>query len=182
MKHLVAMLVFLSFISVGCKKEKQAEAHNNPPVNNDSYLPMEVGNYWKTNDQNYTEIRGTKTIHDQLFYEFFSLVGGDAVSVRYLRINENGDLIEMYPDGSSTVYTHAKFNAEVGDIFYTTGEEDWNDYMVKLIEKEDDVIKFEWDMAYHPNLKGHKFYHSYKKGFGYFGHKEIKIGDDIYRF
>ncbi len=186
MKHLVTMLVFLSFISTGCKKEKQVETYDNPPLNNESYLPMQVGNYWKINDQNYTKILGTKTISDQLFYEVVSLIGGDAGSVQYLRINDDGDLIEMYPDGSSTVYTHAKFNAEEGGIFYTTGRGDLSDNMVKLVEKKDDIIKFEWDMVYHPNMKGHKSYRSYKKGLGFFEeinpYTEIKIGEDIYRF
>ncbi|GAB3425990.1 hypothetical protein GCM10027516_29350 [Niabella aquatica] len=149
----------------------------------DSYLPMEVGNYWRTNDENYIKITDTKMIDNGLFYEFSSRIGGDVFGKNYYRIDKDNNLIEKFPDHPGSVYTHAKFGAKVGDVFYTTGKKDWNDLYVKITYKGDEQITFEYDMINHPNLKGQKSYRSFKRGFGFAQNwKEVKIGDKVYKF
>src|SRR3982751_758253 len=89
-KSLSFILISLAILS--CQKNK---AQNKAA---DSFLPMQIGNLWYMNAQSYTEIKDTVRINKKLFYKFYSLVGGDAVSTVYLRIDEQNKLIEGYPD------------------------------------------------------------------------------------
>lgn len=132
----------------------------------ESFMPMQIGNSWKMGDHTYTEIQDTLRIDNKLYYKFYSLVGGDATDIKYLRMDENNELLESYPDQPKKVYTHAKFNAKVNDEFYTLGDKSQNDYKVKVTEKTDKKMTFEFDMVYHPNLKGNTHKVSYIKGSG----------------
>lgn len=177
------LFVFTAFIlvAVGCNKDKEPAQPVYPTEG--SYMPMEVGNYWRMNDENFTRITATTEINGKLFYEFSYRVGGDVFGKSYYRIDEDNSLIGSYPDDPTSIYTHAKFNINVGEGFYTTGKKDWNDYYVKLFEKDKDIITFEYDMVYHPNLKGQKIYRSFRKGIGFVDSwKEVKIGDKVYKF
>jgi hypothetical protein len=149
----------------------------------DSFFPLEVGNYWKINDQNYTEIRDTVRIGGKSFYELYSIVGGDATSTVYYRLDEENNLIEGYPENPSEHYLHAKFNADVGEVFYTLNDKTVNDYQVTVKSKSDSSIVFEFDMVYHPNLKGQKHLVEYIRGIGRKDiWKEIRINGIIHRF
>lgn len=153
------MLVMFSSCQQGVTTAKELNA-------SDSFMPMQIGNSWKMGAQNYTQIQDTLRIGNELYYKFYSLVGGDAVDIKYLRINEKNELLEAYPDQPGKIYTHAKFNAKVNEEFYTIGDRSENDYKVKVTEKSDKKITFEFDMAYHPNLKGSTHKVSYIKGLG----------------
>lgn len=134
-----------------------------------SFLPMQVGNLWKIGEQNYTTIQDTLKIDGERYFKFYSLVGGDAVDIKYLRINGANELLEAYPDQPKKTYIHAKFNGKVGDEFYTLGDQSTNDYKVKLIEKTAERMTFEFEMVFHHNLKGSKHKVSYVKGTGFDG-------------
>ena len=66
--------------------------------NGESFLPMQIGNYWKNNDDNYTEILDTLRIQGDLYYKFYSLIGGDGILIQYLRIDNEQNLIRSHPD------------------------------------------------------------------------------------
>jgi len=149
----------------------------------DSFYPMNIGNYWKVNKDNYTEIVDTISIEGDLFYEFNTLIGGKDRYKKYLRIDENNNLIGKHPDDTTgKVTTYAQFNSSTGDTFYTRNDTSVSDCQVVVIYKTDDTIKFEFDRIYHPDLKGSKFIRAYKKGFGLIRDncKEAFIDSQVY--
>lgn len=174
MKKTILQWLLLPFLLVACKTAKM---HNDA---GQSFLPMQVGNYWKMDAQNYTEIQDTMRIDGKLYYKFYSLIGGDAVSTAYLRIDENNHLLESWPEASSKEYTRAMFNSKVGDSFFTLNDHTANDYKVTVIEKSDKKITFSFDMGYHENLKGRPHQVTYMKGVGLEENwKSIKIDGKI---
>ncbi|NEU07604.1 hypothetical protein GZH53_04690 [Flavihumibacter sp. R14] len=179
MKLLILPLIVISMLVTSC--EKQATVLKEIS-SSESFLPMEIGNYWRNGDDNYTEIQDTVRINNKLFYKFYSLIGGDAISVQYFRLDEHNQLWESTPGGTGKEYLHAKFDARVGDTFFTMNDvQDWNNYKVKLIEKSETKRVFEWDMVYHPNLKGHPHTVTYIKGKGFEGPwQSIRISGVVY--
>jgi hypothetical protein len=167
-KCLSFILISLFMLSCQTKKDQHLAA--------DSFLPMQIGNLWYMNAQSYTEIQDTVRINKKLFYKFYSLVGGDASSTVYLRIDEHHKLIEGYLDSPLKTYTRADFSAKKGDKFFTTGEKDENDNEVTVVQKSDHEITFSFDPIYHPNLKGHPTLVKYIKGKGWADeYQKIKI-------
>ncbi len=163
MKTHSLMYLLIILVIPSCKVKKTAA----PPVAaTDSFMPMQIGNRWSHGAHSYTEIRDTVRIDKKLYYKFYSLIGGDAVSTKYLRIDENNQLLEAFPDQPGMIYLHAKFNASVNDEFYTLNDKSTNDYKVKLVEKTADKRTFEFDMVNQPNLKGDTHKVSYLKGIG----------------
>lgn len=141
-----------------------------------SFLPMKIGNQWTIDSQNYTEIQDTLRMDGKLYYKFYSLIGGDAVSTAYLRIDENNQLMESWPEAKGKEYTRAKFNGQIGDSFFTLNDGTANDYKVTVIEKTDTKITFSLEMIYHDNMKGESHKVTYIKGQGLDeGWKSIKI-------
>lgn len=172
MKYFFITLL-LSLFFVGCTKKK---------INDSSkyFLPMQIGNYWKKNPQNYTEIQDTLTIDDKLYFKFYSLTGGDAESTSYLRIDENNQLIESWPSEPAKEFIHAKFDGKEKESFFTLNDQTTNDYKVTIINKTDKKITFSFDMIYYPKIKGHPHQITYIKGQGladYWSH--IKINGNI---
>lgn len=173
--YLMYLLIILAIPS--CKMKKAAVQH---VAAADSFMPMQIGNRWAHSASSYTEIKDTVRIDKKLYYKFYSLVGGDATDIKYLRIDEQNQLLESYPDQPGVVYTHAKFNANVNDVFFTLNDKSTNDYQVKLVEKTADRRTFEFDMANQPNLKGSTHRVSYLKGVGLDdGWKNIKVNGKI---
>lgn len=148
---------------------------------NDSFLPMTIGNYWKNNEENFTKIIDTLRIQGDLYYKFYSLIGGDGINTQYLRIDDNLNLIETYPDNPDSKYIHAKFNAQLGSTFWTMDNQSVNDFKAKMIEKEESSRAFEFQRVYHPDAKD-KHIVKYIKGRGWGGFKEIKIDEAIFTF
>ena len=170
------IVTFLLIIISGCRKEHTTVV----PFNSDSYLPMKIGNYWKINSDNYTEIKDTIRIKGFLFYKFYSLIGGDGLAIEYLRIDENNDLIEKIPDHPEVTYTHAKFSSKIGNKFYFEDTAPLN-YLVTVIYNKQDIIKFEFKNISRPELGG--YIKSYKKGMGFVGNwKEVRINETTYKF
>jgi hypothetical protein len=160
MKNFFIILILLLLFSVGCTSNKTKDSSQ-------SFLPMQIGNYWKKNVQNYTEIKDTVTIGGALYFKFYSLAGGDAESTSYLRIDENNQLIESWPSEPTKKYIHAKFDGKVKESFFTLNDQTTNDYKVTIINKTDEKITFSFDMIHHPNLKGHPHQITYIKGQGF---------------
>lgn len=163
MKTIQLLSFFLLLAFSSCQQKAMIAKE---PLASDSFMPMQIGNSWKMGDHSYTEIQDTLSINKKLYYKFYSLVGGDAIDTKYLRVNENNELLEAYPDQPNKIYTHAKFNAKLNEEFYTLGDQSVNDYKVKVTEKTDRRMTFEFDMVYHPNLKGSTHKVSYIKGLG----------------
>lgn len=167
-------LIAITLLFSSCKKDKTVENIDH------SFLPMQVGNLWYLNDQNYTEIKEKITIDSKVYYKFYSLVGGDAISTVYLRIDEKNRLVESYPTDPTKIYIRADFNANVGDKFFTTGDQGYNDYEVTVVKKTATEMTFSYDAIYHPNLKGHPHQVSYIKGKGFPGNwKKLVINGNI---
>lgn len=166
-----SLIFFLAFILISsCKKDKIQQ----PEV--DSFLPMQIGNLWWVSDQSYTEIQDTVRINNKLFYKFYSLIGGDATSTAYLRIDEQNRLVESAPGLPLKVYIRADFSAEIGDKFFTSGDKDYNDKEVTVVQKTNTEMSFSFDPIYHPNLKGHPSQIKYIKGKGWADNwKKLKI-------
>ncbi len=177
-------LVTIVLTLIGCNDEFYNEnEERSDQYLSDSFLPMSVGNYWKINEQNYTEIMDTVRIEGDLYYEFYSLTGGDASSTKYLRIDHDNNLIERIPANTEWRYVRAKFNAPAGHKFYTLNSETVNDYEVTVVSNNDDTVQFSFDMVYHPNFKGHPHMVSYKKGLGLIENwKEVKIDSTVYTY
>lgn len=177
MKTSYLMYLIIILTIPACKMKKTAMQ---PLAAADSFMPMQIGNKWSHGANSYTEIQDTVRIGKQLYYKFYSLVGGDASDTKYLRIDENNQLLESYPDQPNVVYVHAKFNASLNDVFFTLNDKSTNDYQVKLVKKTPDRRTFEFDMVYHPNLKGSTHQVSYVKGIGLDdGWTSIKINGKI---
>ncbi len=173
----------------GCSQDSSDMAEENVQIktgtdasSSDSYLPIAIGNYWRQDDGNYISITDTLRIGELLFYKFESLTGYDAYGTQYLHLDKNDDLIERWSTSSDQIYLHAKFGSKVGTKFHTRDDGTVNDYEVSLKSHDNDIIEFEFDMVYHPLLKGHKHSVTYKKGLGFTGWKEIRIEDIVYRF
>ncbi|KIA93704.1 hypothetical protein OC25_11685 [Pedobacter kyungheensis] len=172
---LILALIALLFIGA-CKKKATEQAPS------DSFLPMQVGNLWYLNDGSYTEIKDKVMINNKPYFQFYSLIGGDAISISYLRIDEKNRLIESYPDAPLKIFLRADFNASVGDKFFTTGDKDYNDNEVTVIQKSDTEMTFSFDAVYHPNLKGHPHPVKYIKGKGFPGNwKKVVINGVVYQ-
>ena len=154
MKKTILQWVLLPLLFVACKAPKM---HNDTTQ---SFLPMQIGNYWKMDAQNYTEIQDTMRIDGKLYYKFYSLIGGDAVSTAYLRIIDNNQLKESRPEATGKQYTRTKFNSKIGDSFFTLNDQSTNDYKVTVIEKTDKKMTFSFDMVHQDNMKGQKPYNN----------------------
>jgi len=174
--------LYIAFLGVfllinGCEKNNQLY----PDTSDESFLPMQVGNYWKLNDLNYTEITDTVRINGELFYKFYSLIGGDAIATEYLMIDNNQNLFGSDPDTPEFKFLHAKFNANVGDVFYTLNDSSVNDYRVEVVKINDSEIEFKYQMIYHPALSEHSV--TYIRGIGKEDNwKEICIDGTVYYF
>ena len=174
-KTFLPLLVFPLLI-VSCTMQDKNQNKNA----SESFMPMQIGNYWKVDAQNYTEIKDTLGIDGKLYYEFYSLVGGDAVSKVFLRIDENKQLVESWPSSEGKIYVRAQFDGKLNDNFFTLNDKPTNDYKVTIVEKSDRKMTFSFDMIYHDNLKGQPHQETYIKGQGFDGNwNEIKIDGKI---
>lgn len=154
---------------------------DSPKVSEESFLPMHIGNYWKLNDENFTEIVDTVRIQGDLYYEFYSLTGGDGVGTKYLRIDDQQNLIGTYPDNPEFTYIDAKFSADLGSTFWTIGDQSINDFKVNVIEKEKSSRAYEFQTVNQPNGDG-KHIVKYTWGLGWDDYKEIKINGKLFSF
>ena len=173
----ICQFLFISCLLAACtsqnKKSPDADA-------SESFLPMQIGNYWKTDAQNYTEIQDTVTIGKHLYYKFHSLTGGDAVSDVYLRIDQDNQLRESWPSSPNKEYIRAKFNGKLHENFFTLNDQTSNDYKVTISKKTADRMTFSFDMVYHDKIQGYSHQETYIKGQGFEGNwTSIKINGKI---
>lgn len=181
MNKILILALCCTLFLMGCSKNGSDVDETIDPSN--SFLPMQIGNYWRVDEGNIISITDTLRIDGDLFYKFESLWGYDVVGTEYLRLDKDNNLIERSPLYPESVSLRAKFNAAVGTKFFTLNNQTVNDYEVTLKSIENDVITFEFDMVYHQNLKGHTHIVAYKKGLGFVDNwTEVKIGNVIYKF
>ena len=175
-KYLRIILIGILVLAIGCKEDDE------PSYNNEeSFLPMHIGNYWKNDEENFTEIIDTLRIEGNLYYKFYSLIGGDGISTQYLRIDENQQLIESYPNSPNDIFIHAKFSADKGSTFWTLNNQSVNDFKVTVLKKENTLRTFEFQRMYHPNANDSHTV-TYVKGLGWNNYKEVKIDGTLYTF
>ncbi|WP_207421363.1 hypothetical protein [Desertivirga brevis] len=179
MKRILFLLSIVTAVFTSCQKD----VYQSPLTpESDSFMPLQIGNYWRVDSQNFSEIQDTVRIKGQLYYKMFSLTGGDAMSEDYLRIDANNNLISSSPRFPEIQYIRARFGANVGDTFQTLEDQSYNDYKVSVVEKSPTKMTFSFDMIYHPNFKGHPHTVTYIKGLGLQGGwKEIKINGKVYK-
>lgn len=176
MKKTFLLLLIIPLLLVACMMQNK----NQNEKATESFLPMQIGNYWKVDAQNYTEIKDSLRIDGKLYYEFYSLIGGDAISKVFLRMDENQQLVESWPSSKRKDYVRAQFGGKLNDSFFTLNDKSTNDYKVTIVEKSDRKMTFSFDMIYHDNLKGQPHKESYIKGQGFDGNwNEIKIDGKI---
>lgn len=178
MKLFLFPLLLLSLVVTSCRDEK-IEIEKTGPA--ESFLPMEIGNYWRNKDL-YTRILDTVRFDGRLYYKFLSVISNDMLFQEYLRIDDKKQLWSGNSDNSGKEYLKARFNAKLGDTFYILNDQSWNDYQVKLIEKSETRRVFEFDLVYHPYLKGQKHNETYIKGKGFDGTWDsIRISGVVYK-
>lgn len=165
-KKMLFQLAILPLLFTACNLQKKKDLVTEASR---SYLPMQIGNYWKNNEQNYTEIQDTLKINGETYYKFYSLIGGDAISITYMRIDKDNQLWESYPSQPHSKYLKARFNGKVNESFFTLNDKSVNDNKVTITEKTDKKMTFSYEMIYHPNLKGQPNAVSYIKGQGFDG-------------
>ena len=172
----------LSF--TGCEYNEIVKSIDSYQYHSDSFFPMAIGNYWRANDENYTEITNVILIEGVLYYKVHSLIGGDVSSTEYLRIDDENNLIMSYPN-ATWKYVRAKFNSSIGDTFFTLNDSSYSDLKVTTISKSDDAMEFEYQRVYddHPFLISDKYNMTYKKGLGPVANwKEVRIDGIIYKY
>jgi hypothetical protein len=176
------LLLIAAIITFNACKKENVNADGKPVTGSSSFYPMQIGNYWKMSNNDYTEITDTLRISGKLFYRFQSLIGGDAMSTRYLRIDENQDLVEASSLSSGELYTQAKFGARVGDVFNTSNDGSGNNFAVKVVVKSDIKMSFTLD-AGHTNFETLTSNVTYYKGIGPDDkYKAIKINGKVYNY
>lgn len=148
MKKSFLSFLCLALLIVSCTMQNKNHNENA----SGSFIPMQIGNYWKVDAQNYTEIKDTLRIDGKLYYQFYSLVGGDAVSKVFLRINEKKSW--QNPGLLQKVRNTSVLNLEgMLMIAFTLNDKTTNDYKVTIIEKSDRKMTFSFDMIYHDNFE-----------------------------
>lgn len=168
-----SLFYLLFFLLISCQTQETKNAATNT---SESFLPMQIGNSWKNDEQNFTEIKDTVKINGETYYQFNTLVGGDALATTFLRIDEKQQLWESWPDNPEKKYLHAKFGAGLNETFYTLGDKSTNDYLVTVTEKSPERMTFSFTMVNHPDLNGPSHTVTYTKGKGYEDNwKEVKI-------
>lgn len=164
--YLIVLAVFMS-----CKSSTSNQVDKSL-----GYLPLQVGNYWEYDDRNYIEIKSKKEIEGHVYYEFYKLMGGDAFSIEFLRIDFNDNLVGISEDDPNFKYTRAKFNLNKNDVFCTIGDGSINDALVTVTEKTEDKMTFRNEL-----VSGVVYTETFVKGIGFYDEdlKEIRIGGKV---
>lgn len=172
------MLIIIGLINscyLHCSKSRKVNNHNFPINTQNEYLPLQIGNYWKIDDNNYRKIIDTVYIENKKYYKFSIITGGDVESIRYLRINKSNMLLEAFPNKPGYIYTEAQFNKQKGEIFFTSHDTCVNNKKVTVINKNNSIIRFRYDLLA-PNNGSYTV--TYKKGIGWCdNYKQIKINN-----
>lgn len=158
---LIVLGILIISINLSCNKDEPLNLVSDQP-----YLPMQIGNYWKYDASNYTEIVDTIRIQGHLYYEFYTLTGGDSELTDYLRMDKDGNLIASSPQYPDLQILLAKFNAASGDTFWTRNDQTINDKKATVIEKDNMTMSFEYQNFY-GLTETPPYTVSFKKGFGW---------------
>ena len=177
MKHHVLIVLALLFIVTftSCESDNEASSEEN-------WLPLEIGNYWKKGEYVLYEVVDTVRIDGDLFYKIQMQFSYDEGGTKYLRIDENQNLIEKFPNNPGTQSLRAKFDIELGDTFYQNDNNPGSDFLGTLMERTDSIMSFRFQRVNHPTLTD-EHTDIYINGLGWwYDWEEIKIGEDVYFF
>jgi len=153
-----------------------------PITTSTSFYPMQIGNYWKTDAQNYMEIQDTVRINGKLYYKFHYATGGDVIGLEYLRIDENQYLVEANPNDTSLNY-QANFGANVNDTFHSLNIQNINNHLIKVTYKSATKMTFQIDVFNNNFASAQTIANTYYKGIGPDGnYTTIKINGIVYNY
>jgi hypothetical protein len=177
MKKLSTLLLTL-FILVSCSSDDDVS------VPEASFLPMSIGNYWKYDDDTFTEITDTLRIQGNLYYTFTS-VDYDTGLIRYLRMDENSQLIESHPLTPNKQSIVAKFNVEVGTEWWTDEDGEYPNKRTLVIKNDTRRAIYlqsyrNWDIDPSPRLIGYSVT-EYFAGIGW-RYPEVRIDGEVFYF
>lgn len=177
MKHniliVLALLFIVSFSSCESDNEESSE---------ENWMPLEIGNYWKKGEYVRSEVVDTVRIDGDLFYKIDMRLSLDELGTMYLRIDENQNLIEKFPNNLGYQSLRAKFDIELGDTFYQNDNNPGSDFLGTLMERTDSIMTFRFQRVNHPTLTD-EHTDVYINGLGWwYDWDEVKIGDDVYFF
>ena len=185
MKTILAFCT-LCLLAAGCN-----DSGSVPPLSGSDYLPLEIGNYWKVDDDNYVEVTGTEQLNGQTFFVLRSRNGSAAdPGFReydlYFRVDEQANLIQGFKNSTYSKVV-ANFNLEKGQK-----ADDMENPTVTV--KTADLITFRYDCMVCSAYPSY-YYATFLKGRGFaernfmlarnFGlvqkFTEIKIGGNVYK-
>lgn len=177
MKKLSTLFLTLLFL-VSCSSDDDV---TEPQA---SFLPMSIGNYWKHDFDTFTEITDTLRIQGNLYYKFDGQ-DYDYGWTRYLRIDENAQLIESHPLTPDKQYIIAKFNAEVGTEWWTDQNGQYPKKRTLVIKNDDRRVIYQqsyrnWDIDPSPRLIGYSVT-EYFAGIGWKS-PEVSIDGEVFYF
>ncbi|MDO1451600.1 hypothetical protein Q0590_35335 [Rhodocytophaga aerolata] len=173
----VSVLVHAVLLYSSCNKDATPNSHT-------PYFPLQIGNYWQSNEKNYIKVIGKKKIAGNEFYVLAARIGGDSRDTMYYRIDDKLNLIQAhFRKQTPTVIflTKAKFNAQIGDMFYTTSMDDPANELVEVVEKSEDKIKFKYSRSNSEHTTS--YFVEYKRGLGVVDNfKQIRVNGSLYTF
>lgn len=185
MKINLLLVMTLSLVCFACQSAKDCCSF---PSN---YLPLQVGNYWKVNDEDYVEIVGKVQLNDGEYFELYSFikdVPDRSFQTRsiYLRIDDKQNLIQGYKNNNFTNII-VNFNMREGDELDNVDK-------VTVLEKNSEKMRFRHNClvcsftpSFHEStfLNGHGFAERnffLASNFGLIRpFKEVKINGVVYK-
>ncbi|MDJ1483295.1 hypothetical protein QNI16_22545 [Cytophagaceae bacterium YF14B1] len=128
----ILLFSILSIIVLSCKNTEP------DPIASADFFPLQVGNYWKVDDNDYLEITNTKVIDGHTYYQIYtkSPLGGEGNL--YIRIDKNLNLIQAYENAPGYSKTIANFRMKKGKKVADTPEEP------TVIERDNNKITFRY--------------------------------------
>ncbi|HKG05051.1 MAG TPA: hypothetical protein VKB19_01265, partial [Pedobacter sp.] len=166
-------LLCISLFFVACKKDKKPEEKETPDVKAEkpkSFLPMQVGNYWKKDKYNKIEITDSVYIKGELYYRFDHLIDGDGLATSYSTIDDKNQLWESSPQRPDIKSLVARFDDKVNDSFFTLNDKTVYDFRVTVTKKSADSITLISQIIYHPIMSGRIMStNTFIRGIGYGG-------------
>ena len=186
MKTILAFCT-LCLLAAGCD-----DSGSVPPLSGSDYLPLEIGNYWKVDDDNYVEVTGTEQLNGQTFFVLRSR-NKTAVepSLReydlYFRIDGQENLIQGFK-----ISTHSRI---VANFALKKGQKADAPANPTVTDKDADRITFRYDNLLVSSSPPNYMYATFLKGKGFEAKNfmltrysalvdkftEIKIGGNVYK-
>jgi len=181
----VFILILCSLLAVACNKNDSV-----PPPGSD-YLPLEIGNYWKVDDDDYVEVTGTEVINGQTFF-----VSRSRNKDGYNPGLQDGNLYFRIDDGKNLIqgYKNQTFTKNIADFTLAKGRKVNALENPTVTEKTAGYITFRYDCMICSQSNTY-YYATFIRGKGFAERNfmlagslslvkkftEVKIGGKIYK-